>query len=111
MDRLLQQPIDWRTPRTRLLMTAYHYDRAHSMESRLSWQRAQYAAEEYDVTVICARSERDGGNDRVTAIELPANQVEQTLMSRTSGNILRDRIARSAAVKPENARSHLSGDY
>jgi hypothetical protein len=44
-----------RSDRPHLLMTAYHYDRAHSMESRLSWQRAQHAAEDFDVTVICAR--------------------------------------------------------
>jgi glycosyltransferase involved in cell wall biosynthesis len=65
----------------RLLMTAYRYDRAHSMESRLSWQRAQHAAEEYDVTVICARGEpSDGG---VNVVELPLNRVERALMART----------------------------
>jgi glycosyltransferase involved in cell wall biosynthesis len=55
------------------------------MESRLSWRRAQHAANEYDVTVICAQGEgatdaaaRDHG---VTAIELPINRLERALMS------------------------------
>jgi glycosyltransferase involved in cell wall biosynthesis len=82
-----------RTPRPRLLMTAYHYDRAHSMESRLSWQRAQHAASEFDVTVICARGDthrpRDAegqpvNDDPVDVLELPINRFERALMSGTA---------------------------
>jgi glycosyltransferase involved in cell wall biosynthesis len=71
--------------RKRLLMTAYHYDRAYSMESRLSWQRAQHAAQEYDVTVITARPELDrSGSDvdrPVDVVLLPLNRLERLLMS------------------------------
>jgi glycosyltransferase involved in cell wall biosynthesis len=74
--------------RPRVLITAFHYDRAHSMESRLSWQRAQHAAEDYDVTVVCARSDaasRAGGadDDRTSVVELPVSRFERALMSRT----------------------------
>jgi glycosyltransferase involved in cell wall biosynthesis len=71
-------------------MTAYHYDRAHSMESRLSWQRAALAAQDYDVTVICARgdshrpriaSDRDVGDQGVSTVVLPTNRLERALMS------------------------------
>ncbi len=58
------------------------------MESRLSWQRAQYAAREFDVTVVCERGDdvlRDGGGDDggVTTVEVPANGIERALMSWT----------------------------
>jgi glycosyltransferase involved in cell wall biosynthesis len=69
-------------------MTAYHYDRAHSMESRLSFQRAQHAAAEFDVTVICARGDShrrtsgaDAGDGGVTTIVLPTNRLERMLMT------------------------------
>ncbi len=62
-------------------MTAYHYDRLHSMESRLSWQRAQHAAEEYDVTVICARGEPGAGD--VAVVEFPVSPLERALMADT----------------------------
>jgi glycosyltransferase involved in cell wall biosynthesis len=81
-----------RVERPRLLMTAYHYDRAHSMESRLSWQRAQHAAEEFDVTVICALGESGVGSDRVTVVELPASQAERALMARTETYYLAYRL-------------------
>jgi glycosyltransferase involved in cell wall biosynthesis len=79
------------TTRRRLLMTAYHYDRAYSMESRLTWQRAEYASREYDVTVLCARppiDERALGDEKsksaashgVTVELLPLNRVERALM-------------------------------
>jgi glycosyltransferase involved in cell wall biosynthesis len=71
-----------------MLITAYHYDRAHSMESRLSWQRAQHAAQEYDVTVICARGDARRRGSRAPDDEhsvetkvLPINRLEQALMS------------------------------
>jgi len=72
-------------------MTAYHYDRAYSMESRLTWQRARYAAREYDVTVLCARPPIDatdlahaasGESDAGVSIELlPLNRWERLLMA------------------------------
>ena len=72
-------------------MTAYHYDRAYSMESRLTWQRAQFAASDYDVTVLCARPPIDAddlaavassGNDSSVSIELlPLNRMERSLMA------------------------------
>ena len=72
-------------------MTAYHCDRAYSMESRLTWQRARYAAREYDVTVLCARPPIDasdfahaasGANDAGVTIELlPLNRSERLLMA------------------------------
>jgi glycosyltransferase involved in cell wall biosynthesis len=74
------------SPRRRLLVTAYHYDREYSMESRLSWQRAQFAAIEYDVTVICARSEDlppSEGNPAIKVQVLPINAFERTLMRRS----------------------------
>ncbi len=71
--------------RPRLLITAYHYDRAFSMESRLSWQRAQHAAREYEVTVICARGDaaEQGGaaNGGVQSVVLPFDRVERALTS------------------------------
>ena len=71
--------------RKRLLMTAYHYDRAYSMESRLSWQRAQHAAKEYDVTVISARPELDRTASvavrPVEVVLLPLSRLERSLMS------------------------------
>lgn len=77
--------------RPRLLLTAYHFDRAYSMESRLAWQRARSAAREYDVTVICARppiemeSRRVAteNSDAVQGVEmrwLPLNRLERSLM-------------------------------
>jgi glycosyltransferase involved in cell wall biosynthesis len=73
-------------------MTAYHYDRAHSMESRLAWQRAQHAAEDFDVAVICARDDShrrraaeldadEGDDGRIATVVLPTNRVERLLMS------------------------------
>ena len=72
-------------------MTAYHYDRAYSMESRLTWQRAQFAARDYDVTVLCARPPIDADdvaavassfNDSGVSIELlPLNRIERALMA------------------------------
>ncbi len=72
-------------------MTAYHYDRAYSMESRLTWQRAQFAASDYDVTVLCARPPIDANdradvassfNDSGVSIELlPLNRMERALMA------------------------------
>src|SRR5215213_2217352 len=72
--------------RPRLLITAYHYDRAYSMESRLSWQRAQHAAAEYDVTVISARPQTsspaaDSGQRPVRVVPLRLNRLERMLMS------------------------------
>jgi glycosyltransferase involved in cell wall biosynthesis len=82
---------DRRPPRKRLLITAYHYDREFSMESRLSWHRAQQAAREYDVTVICGRTDpsdrrppmpADNGPERpVNVVHLPLKRVERALMS------------------------------
>jgi glycosyltransferase involved in cell wall biosynthesis len=87
------------TTRRRLLMTAYHYDRAYSMESRLAWQRAQYAGREYDVTLLCARPpmELPAAADvdarrrwirfvdgSVTVCVLPIDRFERALM-RTPG--------------------------
>jgi glycosyltransferase involved in cell wall biosynthesis len=69
--------------RPRLLIAAYHYDRAYSMESRLSWQRAQHAAAEYDVTVITARPEIDAkrsASDRDVRVVLqPLNRLERSV--------------------------------
>jgi glycosyltransferase involved in cell wall biosynthesis len=65
-------------------MTALHYDRAHSMESRLSWQRAQHAAADFDVTVICAHGEAGEAGARlegVQVVELAANRLERWLMA------------------------------
>lgn len=75
-----------RAERPRVLITAFHYDRAHSMESRLSWQRVQHAAEDYEVTVVCARSDAatrafGAEPDRATVVELPLNRFERQLMS------------------------------
>ena len=77
--------------RRRLLMTAYHYDRAYSMESRLTWQRAQSAARDYDVTVLCARPPIDAddladaaspSDDRGVGVELlPLSRTERVLMA------------------------------
>ncbi|HMP07512.1 MAG TPA: glycosyltransferase, partial [Lacipirellulaceae bacterium] len=75
----LNAPYDESRPR--LLMTAFHYDRGHSMESRLSWQRAQYASEDYDVTVICARGEPTG--EGASVIELPPDALERALLAAT----------------------------
>ena len=72
-------------------MTDYHYDRAYSMESRLTWQRAQFAARDYDVTVLCARPPIDAddlaavassSSDSGVSIELlPLNRMERSLMA------------------------------
>lgn len=73
--------------RRRLLVTAYHYDCAYSMESRLSWQRAQHAASEYEVTVICARDEMTTSGEAncnaqpVDVVHLPLSRLERALMS------------------------------
>lgn len=77
--------------RSRLLVTAYHYDRVFSMESRLSWHRAQQATSEYDVTVICARDEEsqigrqsqreENAVRAVDVVRLPLNRLERALMS------------------------------
>lgn len=77
--------------RRRLLMTAYHYDRAYSMESRLAWQRAQSAARDYDVTVLCARPPIDAddlthvtssSSDSGVDVELlPLSRIERALMA------------------------------
>ncbi|BBO33001.1 glycosyltransferase family 4 protein [Lacipirellula parvula] len=80
-------------PRRGLLITAYHYDRLYSMESRLSWQRAEQAAQGYDVTVLCARAPMDwdgrkseaSASSRGVRLELlPLNGLERRLM-RTPG--------------------------
>jgi glycosyltransferase involved in cell wall biosynthesis len=73
-----------------VLITAYHYDREFSMESRLSWHRAQQAASEYDVAVICARIDEsqmcratNPSEDLVLPVEvvhLPLNALERALM-------------------------------
>jgi glycosyltransferase involved in cell wall biosynthesis len=84
MANLVSHPAEHRR---RLLITGYHYDRAYSMESRLSWQRAQHAAREYDVTVICAREEITGVGEApgdvqpVDVNHLPLNRIERALMS------------------------------
>ncbi len=81
--------------RKRLLMTAYHYDRAYSMESRLSWQRAQHAARGYEVTVITARPERDRTpalDEAVNVNQLPLNRLERGLMSVPGGYYLGYRL-------------------
>jgi glycosyltransferase involved in cell wall biosynthesis len=76
-----------RLARPRLLITAYHYDAVFSMESRLAWHRAQHAARDYDVTVICARGEageqlgKHGGCVSVSV--LPLSGVERAMMKRT----------------------------
>jgi len=77
--------------RGRLLITAYHYDRYFSMESRLSWHRAHQAASEYEVTVICARDEETlaapstGENGRavrpVEIVRLAIDLAERSLMA------------------------------
>jgi hypothetical protein len=82
---------DRRPPRKRLLITAYHYDREFSMESRLSWHRAQQAAREYDVTVICARTDSSerrlpiladvGAGRSGNVVCLPLKRIERALMS------------------------------
>lgn len=75
------------------MITAYHYDRMYSMESRLSWQRAEHAAQEYDVTVLCARAPMDWDGESTAASHsprgvrlelLPLNWLERRLM-RTPG--------------------------
>jgi glycosyltransferase involved in cell wall biosynthesis len=75
-----------RPARPRLLLTAYHYDAIFSMESRLAWHRAQQAAREYDVTVICARGEageRSGAHGgSITVESLPLNGFERAMMKR-----------------------------
>lgn len=75
------------TTRRRLLITAYHYDYAYSMESRLAWQRAQHAAREYDVTVLVAQpqvyrsaSEEASTANGVALEVLPHNGLERALM-------------------------------
>lgn len=84
MANLASQPAE---KRPRLLITAYHFDRAYSMESRLSWQRAQHAAVEYDVTVICARDEMTNVGEAscnarpVEVVHLPLSRLERALMS------------------------------
>lgn len=55
------------------------------MESRLAWQRAKFAAREYDVTVLCARPPIDGeqGGEAAPPAEvrcLPLNRLERLLM-------------------------------
>ncbi|HYO23914.1 MAG TPA: glycosyltransferase family 4 protein [Lacipirellulaceae bacterium] len=76
-----------RNARPRLLVTAYNYDRAYSMESRLSFQRARLAAQQYDVTVICEKGEGPQQRSQtpgVQTIELPATRWERALMSWTA---------------------------
>src|SRR5688572_13969097 len=91
-----------RDSRRRLLITAYHYDREYSMESRLSWQRAQYAAKDYDVTVITARPQierselgRECSATSARPVEvtlLPLNRRERLLMSLPGGYYLGYRL-------------------
>lgn len=76
------------TTRRRLLMTAYHYDRAYSMESRLAWQRAQFASRDYDVTVLSARPPIDDedraaltNDGRIRVELLTLNRRERMLMA------------------------------
>jgi glycosyltransferase involved in cell wall biosynthesis len=75
-----------RAARPCLLLTAYHYDPVFSMESRLAWHRAQQAAREYDVTVICARGEvgqfRGQHGGQITVVGLPLTRIERTMMKR-----------------------------
>ena len=77
--------------RPRLLLSAYHYDRAYSMESRLAWQRAECASREYDVTVLCAcppidsepideGTPADAGLAPIELRCLPLNRLERLLM-------------------------------
>lgn len=68
----------------RLLITAYHYDSAYSMESRLAWQRAQHAAAEYDVTVLCQENSwptpRGADEAAVETVAVPHTSFERMLM-------------------------------
>lgn len=72
--------------RKRVLITAYHYDSAYSMESRLTWQRAQRAAEQYDVTVLCQEANwptpRGANEAPVATIAVPHTRGERALMRR-----------------------------
>lgn len=76
-----------RAGRPRLLLTAYHYDAVFSMESRLAWHRAQQAAREYDVTVICARGsageQRGEHGGSISVVVLPLSGAERMMMKRT----------------------------
>jgi glycosyltransferase involved in cell wall biosynthesis len=76
-----------RPARPRLLLTAYHYDAVFSMESRLAWHRAQHAARDYDVTVICARGEageqRGEHGGSIAVVVLPLSGFERAMMKRT----------------------------
>jgi glycosyltransferase involved in cell wall biosynthesis len=69
--------------RPRLLITAYHYDRLYSMESRLAWQRAQSASVEYDVTVLCSAAESCNAESaaNVRTVVVPLTRLEKALMS------------------------------
>ena len=68
--------------RERLLITAWHYDRLYSMESRLAWHRAQQAASQYDVTVLCSAAEtaQPGDHAAIEPVVAPVSRGERLLM-------------------------------
>lgn len=76
-------------PRRRALLLTYHYDRATTMESRLSWRRAQHAAEQFETTVVSAYGESDDSaqasegtqaRSQVRVIAIPHNRMEHQVM-------------------------------
>ncbi|MBX3433378.1 MAG: glycosyltransferase family 4 protein [Pirellulales bacterium] len=74
--------------RRRLLLIAYRFDPDFSMESRLAWRRAETAATEFDVTVLCALS-GDPAVLQVPAgcevLQIPHDRREQALSALPTG--------------------------
>ncbi|QDS98993.1 glycosyltransferase family 4 protein [Adhaeretor mobilis] len=93
--------------RPRVLLLTYHYDRAASMESRLSWRRAQHAAEDYDTTVICAEGEQSdrldsiqiSGEPPIEVIPIPLNKLERFVMRLPWGFYLAYRLWHRRVLK------------
>lgn len=94
--------------RRRALLLTYHYDRAATMESRLSWRRAQHAAEQFEATVVCAYGDEEGSphssnepssDSRVRVISFAHNRLEHQAMRLPWGFYLAYRLWHRRVLK------------
>ncbi|MEQ8837655.1 MAG: hypothetical protein RID07_12685, partial [Lacipirellulaceae bacterium] len=90
----------------RALLLTYHYDHAATMESRLSWRRAQHAAEQFDTTVVCAFGDKQepsletsAAESQVRFIAIPHNRLEQMVMRLPWGFYLAYRLWHRRVLK------------
>lgn len=84
--------------RDRILLLTHCFDANFSMESRLSWFRAVNAAQQFDVTVICAkpyadiRCELDANIEGLQVVSVPHTPLELQLNRTASGFYLAYRL-------------------